>query len=218
MYIEYCINSIDEKDIEVQTNVAEVIKYPISAIVAPIPHIKYIKKKISSNILYGTFIDYPLAYSDINRRQDLILDAAKIGVNFINIPIPFYYIVNRKYDKFREDIQKNLEICKRHKIDIRYMLEYRKFDHLLLTKICDILKKNDIHTVYPSTGFFIDNLQDSIIACSYLHSRTGINTIINSTIWRKEQMVEILKTDPYGYSSTNPSSFYLIDQEHYENK
>lgn len=214
MYIEYYINSIDEKDIEIKSNIDQVIKYPISGILAGYSQAKFIKKNYASQRV-GCLIDYPICASDPNKRQDLINDAIKIECNYICITIPFYWIVNRKYDKFREDIKKNIEICNTNNIDIRYILEYRKFDHGLLTKICEILYLNGIKIIYPSTGFFLDNLDDNVIAASYLKQKTGINTIINGNVWTNKHIETIIKTNPFGLSCNNLSTFKLLDKNLY---
>jgi len=152
-----------------------------------------------------------LSSGDPNRRSDLINDAINIGVDFIAITIPFFLIVNRKYDKFREDIKKNLDLCTSNKILLRYILEYRKFDHSLLAKICEILVLGGIDIIYPSTGFFIDNIEDNLIASSYLKEKTGINSIVNGNLWTKKQMDLVIKTNPYGFSTNSCSNFSLID-------
>lgn len=209
MYTEYYINNIDEKDIDIKNNLDNLKKYKLSGIVSPISQIKFIKK-IAENIDIGCLVDYPIASSDLARRQDLILDALKIGVDYISITIPFYYIINRKYDKFRDDIAKNLDICRNKGTQLRYILEYRKFDHLLLHKICEILMKCEVDTIYPSTGFFIDNIEDNMIACSYLKEKTGIKTVVNGNLWKQPQADSLLKFNPYGFSSNNINSFSFL--------
>lgn len=214
MYIEYYINSIDEKDIEIKSNIDEVIKYPISGILAPYSQAKFIKKNYPNRSV-GCLIDYPISSCDPSRRLDLINDAIKIDANYICITIPFYHIINRKYDKFREDIKKNLELCNHHNIEIRYILEYRKFDHALLTKICEILILNDIKTVYPSTGFFLDNLEDNIIAASYLKQKTGINVMINGNLWTAKHTDSLIKANSFGFSCNNVTTLKLLDKNLY---
>lgn len=209
MQTEYLINTIDEKDIDIKNNIENIKKYNVSSILAPVSQTKLIKK-IAENKKVGCLIDYPSSSADISRRQDLINDAIKIDVDYISIPIPFYYIINRKYDKFRDDIAKNLELCKSHEVDIRYILEYRKFDHMLLHKICEILMKCEVDLIYPSTGFFVDNIEDNIIACAYLKEKTGIRTIVNGNIWQKSQADSLLKFNPYGFSSNSIFSFSLL--------
>lgn len=217
MIIEYYINSIDEKEIDIKNNIENIIKSPISGILSSISHVRFLKKNFPS-IKLGCFIDYPIANSDLERRQDLIQDAINAGSNYIAITIPFFNIVNRKYSKFRDDIKKNLELCTKNNINIRYILEYRKFDHQLLTKVCEILMENTIDVVYPSTGLFLDNIEDNIIACAYLHEKTGIKTIVNGNIWRKSQIDNLLKIQPYGLSINQISSFNLIDPSLYDSK
>ena len=217
MYIEYYINTIDDKELDIKSIIDNVIKYPISAITAPHQQIKFIKKNYG-HLYLGSFIDYPMASCDSDRRQDLILDAVKLGINYVNITIPFYHIINRKYTKFREDISKNLEICKKHQIDLRYILEYRKFDHTILAKVCEILMEGGISIVYPSTGLFLDNIEDNIIACAYLQEKTGINTIVNGNIWKHDQIDPLMKIKPFGLSSNQISTLSLIQNDLYDKK
>ena len=213
MYIEYYINTIEDKDIDIKNSITNIIdnyKKPFS-VAASIHHIKFIQKTYP-NIPCGAYVDYPLSHSDMSRRQDLIMDALKLRVNFINITIPFYSIINRKYDKFRDDIKKNIDLCGQAGVELRYCIEYRKFDHALLCKICEILIQGGVKTAYPSTGFFIDNLNDNIIACAYLNEKTGINMIINGNLWHKDQMKDLVKIQPYGFSSNNIFNFRLINE------
>jgi deoxyribose-phosphate aldolase len=209
MYTEYYINSIDEKEIEIKTNIDQALKYTISGVVAPYSQVKLIRKTYPELNL-GCFIDYPLATNDPNRRNDLISDAIKLDINTACITIPFYYIVNRKYDKFRDDIKKNFDLCQSSKVELRYILEYRKFDHALLAKICEILILGGVDIIYPSTGYFIDNIEDNLIACSYLTEKTGIKTIVNGNVWTKKQMDNILKMNPHGFSTSIINNFALF--------
>lgn len=209
MYIEYYINSIDEKEIDIKNNIDQITNNAISGIIAPYSQAKFIKKNFN-DISVGHFIDYPIASCDSDRRQDLIMDAINAGASYISVSAPFYQIVNRKYNKFRDDISKNLELCSKHNIELRYILEYRKFDHQLLSKICEILLEKGIKTIYPSSGLFLDNIDDNIIACAYLHEKTGINTIVNGNIWKKNQIENILKIKPYGISLCHIENLKLL--------
>lgn len=209
MYLEYYINAIDEKEIDIKNNIEQIIQYQVSGILSPCNQTRFIKKNFN-NLNTGCFVDYPIASSDTDRRQDLIMDAINAGANYIAITVPFYQIINRKYSKFRDDITKNLEICKKYNIDLKYILEYRKFDHQLLTKICEILLEKGINTIYPSSGLFLDNIEDNIIACAYLHEKTGINTIVNGNIWKKNQIENILKIKPYGISVCHTENLKLL--------
>lgn len=211
MLIEYYLNNIDDKEIDIKNNIETVIQYPISSILGTIHHIKYIKKNcsLSSQIQLGCFVDYPLASSDIERRQDLIVDAINIGINFVSVTMPYFTVVNRKYAKFRDDIKKNIALCNNYNIQLRYILEYRKFDHQLLIKACEILLECGVNIVYPSTGLFLDNIDDNIIACAYLNNKTGINTIVNGNVWKNDQIQHIQKMSPFGFSTNQIESIKL---------
>lgn len=208
MNIEYYINNIDEKDIDIKKNIEELkIHTSINKVIATPHYAKLIKKNFSS-LIVGAFIDYPIANCDPYHRPMMIQDAIKNNIDYIAITLPFYYLVNKKYDKLREDIQKNLEVCNGK--EIRYILEYRKFDHQILAKACEILLSCDIKTIYPSTGFFLDSLEDNLLACNYLHTKTSINTIINGNAWTQKHIKQIMKSDVHGFSCNNIVTLKLI--------
>lgn len=220
MHIEYYNINTESKDIDYKNDIDQIVSLPISSILGNIHLIKYVQKNYKNlNCELGCFIDYPLGANSLNYRTLLIDEAINTtGCDFVVIPIPFYYVINRRYDKFRSDIKNNIELCNSNNTKIRYMLEYRKFDHQLLTKVCKILMENTIDVVYGSTGFFIDNVTDHLIASNYLNSKTGIKTIINANIWKKEQINEIYKNQIYGISLTNIECFKNIHPKLYDKK
>lgn len=201
MYIEYYINNIDDKDIEIKQQLEKIKSYNLATNVIAIPYYAKLIKKNFSNFKVGCFLDYPISTYDPNLRIDTIKNIAKSNIDYLSITLPFYYLVNRKYDKLREDIKKNLEASENK--PIRYILEYRKFDHQILTKACEILMIGGVNTIYVASGFFLDNLDDNIIACSYLHKKTGINTIINGNCWTNQHIDQVLKSGMFGFSTNN---------------
>lgn len=219
MYIEYYNNSIEYKDIDFKNEIDNILKYPISGILGNLYLIKYIKKNhkaISTKL--GLLIDYPLSFNSIEHRALLTQQAIDTGCDFIVLPIPFYYIINRKYDKFRSELKYIYELCSKNNIEIRYMLEYRKFDHQLLIKVCKMLIENNIDIVYLSTGFFVDNIEDHLIASNYLRQKTGIKTIINANIWKADQISSIYKNNLHGISINNHECLKIINPQFYDNK
>lgn len=203
MYTEYYINNFDEKDIEIKNNIENIIQSTtINNIISINYQAKFIKKKFP-NLNVGCFVDYPISNMDQSFRSGIIKDCIDNNIDFIAISVPSYLMINRKYDKIREDILKNLDICQNK--ELRYILEYRKFDHQILSKICEVLLSCGITIVYPSTGFFLDSLDDNILACTYLHKKTGIRTITNGNAWTNDHIKQIVNSDLYGYSSNNIS-------------
>lgn len=210
MIIEYSTNNIEDKDIEIKKSIDSILNARLSSIMCNIHNLKSIKKYIKEEIPVGCFVDHPLSSCAFGRRIDLIKDAIDSGANIIGITIPFYYMINRKYDKLKEDIIRNNEACKKYNVELRYILEYRKFEHALLVKICDILIQNSINVIYPSTGFFVDNLDDNIIACAYLNQKTKIKTIVTGNIWLASHVNSLLKYKPYAISINNISGLEML--------
>jgi deoxyribose-phosphate aldolase len=211
MYTEYYTNNIEDKDIEIKKNIEKLCEtVSVKNIIATLHQAKLIKKNFP-NLNVGCFLDYPISNYELGQRQESIKNALAYNINYIAITMPSYYLINRKYDKIREDIKQNLELCASNK-SLRYILEYRKFDHQILAKACEVLLSCGIDTIYPSSGFFIDSLDDNILACTYLHQKTSIRTIINGNSWNKKHISQIVKSGMYGLSSNNINSLSLFEK------
>lgn len=209
MIIELSYHDLELKENDLKDNLIVSSKYQPDYISVFSYYSKLAKKISNGNFKVSCPIDYPLGVSDLQTRQTEIIYAIKNGASKVDVVAPNLYLVNRKYDKFREDIKCNLDICKNKNVEIFYMLEYRIFNHLALTKISNILQEFGIHTVYASTGYMLDDIIDNTIACMYLKNKTNIKTIINGNIWKKDQVSNIIKHKPDGIRFKNNYSISL---------
>lgn len=194
MYIDYCCYDYSINEVETTNNISKAIKLGIKNIFILPYTINYIKQDhINNSINFGCPVDFPYGLSDLKTRNFAVENLAKSKkIKYIDLMIPTKTITNRKYDKFREDIKSNLDICNQHDSILRYVLEYRVYSHEVLNKICQILKTFEINTVLPSTGMMLDNINDNIIACKFLQSKSKINTICNGNIYLPKH-VELIK-------------------------
>lgn len=201
MHIDYQIIDVDITDAEVKELVKEIISFnKVSTITVPYYLIKLIKSATEEKeLLISCAIDYPLGISDSKTRLTAIEQAAKIGANLVDIVMPQNLASNRKYDKIREDLKLTTELCKNHNIEPRYLLEYRVFDHHCLKKICEILDDFNIKQIFPSTGYFIDNLADNIIAASFLHQNSkNLEIFCSGNIWSEKHFDLLNKASVFG--------------------
>jgi deoxyribose-phosphate aldolase len=201
MHIDYQIADIDITDAEVKELVKEIIALnKISTITVPYYLIKVVRSVVDSkDIPLSCTIDYPLGISDSKTRLTAIEQAAKIGANLVDIVMPQNLASNRKYDKIREDLKLTTELCKNNNIEPRYLLEYRVFDHHCLKKICEILDDFNIKQIFPSTGYFIDNLTDNIIAASFLHQNSkNLEIYCSGNIWSEKHFELLNKASVFG--------------------
>ena len=207
MYIDFAINTTDINDAEAKNLSLEIIKYPINSITVPYYLLKTIKQSISiSNkpIALSCFIDYPLGISDLKTRFFAVEQAGKNGINTIDISIPQNLAANRKYNKIREDIKYIKEFCDANNIEIRYILEYRFFDHHCLKKICEIFDDSNIKYVYPSSGYFLDNLADNILASIFLHQNSkDLHVLSTGNMWLNKHFETINKSGLFGFRTSH---------------
>lgn len=220
MQLEYQYNDIDLNLSEVKNLLESTKQVGIDSILIDLNHIK-LARSINPKCKINTYLDYPLGVSDLKFRQKLlstILD--NYDIDILSIVLPSYYLVNRKYDKIREEIKQNIDTCGtiNSNLSIRYILEYRKFDHSVLAKVCEILIQSGIHHVYPSTGLFIDDINDNIIASVFLTKKTGIKCIITGKVWTPKQAKAIIDSKPYGASLNTIHGLNLLDKKEHDYK
>jgi len=203
MYIDFAFNSTDINDTETKDIVVQIIKYPINSITAPYYLIKNIKpylNNLDKKINLSCFVDYPLGLSDTKSRRFIAEQACKLGLEYIDIAMPQNLAANRKYDKIREDIKTVIELSTENNIEPRFILEYRIFDHHCLKKICEIFDDFNIKYVYPSSGYFLDNLADNILASIFLHQNSkNLNVLCSGNIWTNKHFDTMIKSGLFGF-------------------
>lgn len=209
MYIEFaCLDySLTETDVQNK------IKYAIDRGINNICSFSYsinLIKSIDPKVNIFCPIDFPYGILDSKNRNHILNSLIKNNIAGIDLMIPTKIISNRKYEKLREDVRSNLEICKNNGLQLRYMLEYRVYNHEILAKICQILKDLGIDTILPSTGTMLDDINDNLIACSFLNTKSNIQVICNGNIYTEKHANNIKKTNLYGIRLHHANSIDLF--------
>lgn len=208
--IDYINVSYDLTENELMVLLKEIKTIPeISTVILPPYFVKYARGILGYEKNISCLVDFPMGMSDIKSRASISSYGIKNLANYIDIVIPSNYLTNRKYDKIREDIKYQKDICQ----NIRYILEYRAYDHQYLKKMADILMANNLDTVCISTGQSLDVLSDAIIASQFLVSQIeGLKTIIAANIWNARHFDMIAKNSIYGVRVKSlPSTYSLIE-------
>jgi deoxyribose-phosphate aldolase len=209
MYIDYIINDTDVTEIEAKNRIEDIIlnNIVLNSITIPFSLVKPLKTligRIDSKPDISVVVDYPLGISDTKSRLFIATQAIKSGVSAIDVCMPQNLATNRKYDKIREDINNINTLCLEHNVKLRYILEYRFFDHHCLKKICEIFDDFGIKYCFPSTGFFLDNLADNIIASIFLYQNSkDLNIICSGNIWNEKHFETINKSGLFGFRTNS---------------
>jgi deoxyribose-phosphate aldolase len=207
--IEFSFYDISHSDEEIKILFNKVKNYD-PKVVSVLPSSLKIAKSIFDNSTIACAIDYPFGILDTKNRLSQIETAHKIGANCVNIVAPNNYLCNRKYDKLREDIRLMLNLCSSLNIEIRYILEYRIFSYDLLYKVCQIFKVEGINTIYPATGYGLDDINDNIIAAALINKKVPINIVCNGNIWNKSQIENLNKAKLYGFQFNSVNALGLM--------
>lgn len=206
IYTEYAIYDFDNTEDEIKLRVESAIRLGINCISVPFALTKFCKNITkNTNTIVSNAIDYPLGILDTKTRNNAVSNAIDNGAEKIEIMIQNNYLSGKKYDKIRQDIKTNHEICQAKNIPIYYYLEYRVFTHHSLIKACNLLLETPIDTVYVSSGHMLDSVEDNMIATMLLQQKTNIKSIFSTDIWTKQQAQLLLKNniDKFRFKSIN---------------
>lgn len=211
MQIEYACYDYVLSEEDTKNNISSALKLGIKNISTFAYSISSIRPLISNEINLSIPVDFPYGISDTKVRNFSINQLSKIeNVKTIDIVAPAKILANRKYDKFRDDVKSNMDICNENNLNLRYILEYRIFNHEILAKICQILYTFGVKEVLPSTGQMIDDINDNLIATKYLSAKTSIKVISNGNIWNSNQIDNIKNSSIYGIRFHHLSSLELF--------
>ncbi len=212
-YKEYALYDLDYSEIDIKTSIESILNFGIDTISVPYFYTKLAKNIILNypNISISNAIDYPFGLSDIKTRNEAVSNAIDNGATKISLVFQNNYLSNKKYDKLRQDISTNLEICKKHNVDLIYYLEYRVFTHQSLIKACNLLLEATLDKVYVSTGHMLDEIHDNIIAYNLLKQKTNIQPIFTANIWTKEHasLLKKNKIESIRFTNTNAIRTYF---------
>lgn len=215
MHLEYAYYDIASKDIELTDNLTKALKYNINAVSVLPPYAKTVRSILPENhlIKLSCPVDFPLGIMDAGSRLSVAENCIKNGVNILDVVCPVYMLCNRKYDKFREDIKNFQALTLSHKVEIRYILEYRQFTYELLYKVAQILIDFNITTIFPSTGYFLDEISDNILASALINKRvSNINIISTGNLWNSNQVKVVKNSNIYGLRVNSLNGLKLITE------
>ena len=204
--LEYGYYDVASDDTEVKENVSRASKLSTD-VISVLPQYLRIAKSILKNtdIILSTVIDYPFGISSIEARRTETENALKCGAKIIELVAPNHALCNKKYDKFRKDINEQKALCDRYDAELRYIIDYRTYTEYMLYKITTMVAAHQVDVIYPSNNYMLDNIIDNLIASMMIAKKIPyVNVIVNGNAWNEKQINLILNTDKiYGYKTNN---------------
>lgn len=209
--IEYAQYDIASDETEVKDYVKSALKYKLSAIFVLPSYLKCVKNIVAHTTKLGCPIDFPFGLSTTECRLCAIETAIKSGAQIIEIIAPSHALCNRKYDKFRNDINETKALCDRNNVELRYTIDYRTYTSDLLYKVAQILAAHQIETIYPSNNFFLDNISDNILVSMLISQKIPVmSVIINGNAWHNDHVDLLLNNQNITNYRTN--NLYFLEK------
>lgn len=212
MLIEYAFYDISYTDEEIKNLFNQVKDYQPNMVTVFPYNIRLAKNIFEDTTKISSVIDYPFGMSDSKNRIGQIEQAKKFGADCVSVVAQPFLLCNRKYEKFREDIRLVLESATQLNLEVRYILEYRVFTYYLLYKVSQILKTQGIKTIYPATGYGLDDINDNLVASALINKKIPINIICNGNIWNQNQVLSLNKANLFGLQVNSLSALKLLHE------
>lgn len=203
--IEYGHYDIASNELETKELITKALTFHPQTISTLPYYTKIVKPLLPEQTKLSSIIDYPFGLSDSESRSKLLETAIKNGSEIVEIVAPNHLLCNRRYDKFRKELDTYSKLCSEANVEIRYMLEYKLFTPELLYKAAHILIDFNIPVMYPSVNYLLDNISDNILVSMLINQKNPkIKIIVNGSAWTDEH-INILFNNPkiYGYKTSN---------------
>jgi deoxyribose-phosphate aldolase len=204
--IEYGYYDIASNENETKECLEKAIHYHPKTISVLPYYLRTAKLAINNHkIALSSVVDYPFGLSDSESRVKLVESSIKNGANIIEMVSPAHLLCNRRYDKFRKELEINIKLCEAGLVELRYILEYKLFNPELLYKVSSILSEFKIYTIYPSANYLIDNISDNLLAAMLISQKHAqMNIIVNGSAWTDDHINMLFNNKKiYGYKTSN---------------
>jgi len=214
MKIEFAHFDISTNENELKQLLKQALQYKIDG-VSVLPQYLRAARSVAldraNSIKLSCPVDYPLGVFDTKSKLSAIDQYIKYGAQAVDVVCPSFYLCNRKYDKFRQDIKSINDLCKDKGVELRYFLEYRIYTYELLYRVSQILLDFGVSTVFPSTGNLIDDINDNILASGLINKKVPkIKIICNGNVWLKHQVETINKANLHGIRVNSINALSLL--------
>ena len=198
MYTELSCYEADAREGDIIQAVFGAVEKRVSGFSVLPHHLSAIKNLLPEGFVLSCGIDYPGGTSLPEVKAHAIISAIRRGANAIDLVINHSLIVDRKFEKIRQELETAYNICKEKNASLRIILEYKLYDALsLLYAVCDIIAEIGIEYVYVSSGLLPCDILDSIIVGNAVQKR-GLNVIYNTNIWLPKHLEDIKNSGIFG--------------------
>ena len=198
MYKEISCYDKDTTEHTVQEAIFTALEYGFGGVSVPSYYLPLANSLIPAGFVVASGL------SSLNVRCHSTINLIRAGANSIDLVANSNLLINRKFKKFRQDIESNYRICKDNNCSLRVMLEYRSYDkNSLIVAACDIIRDVGVDYVFSSTGSMIDVLDDAIVVGFLLQQKQQLNVICNANIWKPEDYEKVEKSSMFGVRIKN---------------
>jgi len=204
MYKEISCYDKDATEHAVQEAIFTALSHGFDGVSVPSYYLPLAKDLIPEGFVVASSVDYPGGLSSTSVKCHSTINVIRAGANAVDLVTNSNLLINRRFKRFKKDIESNYEICKDNNCSLRVMLEYRTYDkNSLILAACDIIREVGVEYLFPSTGSMVSDLDDSVVIGFAIQKRKNLNIICNANIWRLEDYEKVEQSGVVGVRIKN---------------
>ena len=199
MYKEISCYDKDTTEHTVQESIFTALEHNFDGVSVPQYYLPIATNLIPAGFVVASSVDYPGGLSSVSVRCHSILATSRRGANAIDLVANSNLLLNRRFKKFKEDIESCHRVCKDNGCSLRVMLEYRIYDrNSLLITACELLKDIGIDYIFLATGSTVNPLTDCILVGHFVQKTKNLNVICNASVWKPSDYEKVENSGIFG--------------------
>ena len=200
MYREYC--NYNQSLINVKTEIPKLFNIVDSGVIDGVAVPLYFLKEIFSYLPPGMTIACPVGYpfgtTSPKIKLHESLGAIRSGATAIDLVFNPFFLQEKKYKQFFEEIETHKKICEEYGSTLRLVLDHNIIGLNKTLKLSRLLRQIEIDFLIPSISYHHDDIYDNILLCHFIEEETQISTIFSGYAWLPKHYKAIMETDIFG--------------------
>lgn len=163
--------------------------------------------EVKDSVELVSLVDFPDGLQSMTSRLAEVLYSIRSGAKFIDVTVNNSTLKDGNFSRIKNEFKSCFEICRKNKVKLRPILEYRLHDSDVIYKLCESLISIGIGDFVSATGRMADEFDDNVIACRSIQDKFGANMVFCGRLLTRDQLNHL---DEIGISAARITSLGIL--------
>lgn len=194
-YIDHTLLKFNASQSDFSKLCDEALKYHFACVCVPPSVVKYLRNTYTDELKIASVVGFSLGYghtvSKIEESKQLIEE----GVQELDFVINFHWLNSGLFEKTKEEIANFIEICRKHNILSKIIIESGSLKNDVEDVICDMINELKPDFLKTSTGMLLPEYQVKAEEIARLRSKldTQISIKASGGVRSKAQAISLIE-------------------------